>query len=250
MLIREPRKRTILVCVCWRYKTGREETKHLPNVDSTSERSRFGRTNIFPWSCVLGLHSKTMPNKQRYCGQLQSHVWIANFRGVNWKTSILRESSYFFVVLWYGRSCEEMCGTILWVGKQDDSTTLQCIYSMHRWPPLQRRRNEICWRIVTSMLSNCAKMFIIGTYWTTWHLVVRDTFGKISHKMDSGLRQKFGSHVGNTAQHCRHGIFQDSDFAGALRIQSQPQEASCVFFGSRTFVPVSWMCKKRTISFS
>ena len=41
----------------------------------------FGRTNIFPGSCVLGVHSTTMPSKQRYCGQLQTHVRIANFRG-------------------------------------------------------------------------------------------------------------------------------------------------------------------------
>ena len=27
----------------------------------------YGRTNIFPGSRILGLHSKTMPNKQRYC---------------------------------------------------------------------------------------------------------------------------------------------------------------------------------------
>ena len=51
-----------------------------------------------------------MPNKQRYCGQLQSHVWIAKFRGRNWKTSILREFSYFFVVLWnegHAKKCVE-----------------------------------------------------------------------------------------------------------------------------------------------
>ena len=42
--------------------------------------------------------------------------------------------------------------------------------------------------------------------------------------------------VGNTAQHCRLGFFQDSDFAGALRIK---------FFRSQTFVSISWMCKKR-----
>ena len=28
--------------------------------------------------------------------------------------------------------------------------------SLHRWPPRQRRRNEICWRIVKCMLSNCS----------------------------------------------------------------------------------------------
>ena len=55
-------------------------------MESTQQRSRFGRTNIFPGSCILGLHSKTMPNKQRYCRQLQNHVRIANFRGVKQKS--------------------------------------------------------------------------------------------------------------------------------------------------------------------
>ena len=32
----------------------------------------------------------------------------------------------------YDMSCKEMCGAILRVGKQDDSTTLQSIYSLHR----------------------------------------------------------------------------------------------------------------------
>ena len=105
-----------------------------PMWKGTQSRSWFGRTNIFRRSCILGVYSKTMWKKQRYCGQLQSHVWITNFRGWNWNTTILGKSSYFFVVLRYGRSCQEMCGTILWVGKQDDSTTLQSIYSMHRWP--------------------------------------------------------------------------------------------------------------------
>ena len=80
--------------------------------------------------------------------------------------------SYFFVVLWHGRSCKEVCGTILWVGEQDDSATLQSIYSMHRWPPLQRRRNKICWRTVKYMLSNCSEMLILGKDWTTWYVMV------------------------------------------------------------------------------
>ena len=42
----------------------------------------LGEQTSFLGSCVLGLHSKTMPNKQRYCGQLQNHVRIVNFCGV------------------------------------------------------------------------------------------------------------------------------------------------------------------------
>ena len=87
------------------------------------------------------------------------------------KNTMLGKSVYLFVLLWHRRSCQEMCGTILWVGKQDDSTTLQSISSMPWWPSLQRRRNEICWRSVTSMLSNCSEILKLGTYWTTWYSI-------------------------------------------------------------------------------
>ena len=62
--------------------------------------------------CILGLYSSTMPNKQRCCRQLQNHVRIANFSGRNRKTFILWEFWNFFMILWYGGSCKEMCGTI------------------------------------------------------------------------------------------------------------------------------------------
>ena len=62
-------------------------------------------------------------------------------------------------------------------------------------------------------------------------------------------------HVGNTAQHCRLGLFQDSDFAGDLddsKSTSGEKEGEggegrilCIF-GSHTFVLISWMCKKQT----
>ena len=111
-------------------------------------------------------------------------IWIANFRGRNRKTSILWKYSYLLVVFRQGRTCQEMSGTILWVGKQDDSTTLQSVYSMHRWPPLQRGRNEICWRIVKSIISNCSEMLILGTNWKTWYFMVSEQTCTIDYKMD------------------------------------------------------------------
>ena len=97
-------------------------------------------------------------------------AWYCMTRSILWEL----ESSYFLMVLWYGRSCKEMCGEILWAGQQDDATTLQSIYSLHWWPTLQRGRIEICWRIVTSMLPNCSEMLILGTNWTTWYSVVSE----------------------------------------------------------------------------
>ena len=138
-----------------------------------------------------------------------------------------------------------MSGAILWVSKQNDSTTLQSIYSLHRWPPHQRGRNEICRRIVRSLLTNCLEMLVLGTTWTSWHLVVREQSCKISHK--NGLR-----HVTNDWQgwfpifitrmtivnivmrETRHSTAdrvysRTQTLLATLRTQNQPQVVSSVF---------------------
>ena len=52
--------------------------------------------------------------------------------------------------------------------------------------------------------------------------------------------------VGNIAQQCRLGLFQDSNFAGDLEDSKSPSGGILCIFGSRTFVPRSWTCKKQT----
>ena len=53
-------------------------------------------------------------------------------------------------------------------------------------------------------------------------------------------------HVGNTAKQCRLGLFQHSDFAGDLEDSKSTSGRTLCIFGSHTFVPISWMCKKQT----
>ena len=53
-------------------------------------------------------------------------------------------------------------------------------------------------------------------------------------------------YVGNTAQHSRVGLFQDSDFAGDLEDSKSTSGGLLCSFGRHTFVPISWMCKKQT----
>ena len=50
----------------------------------------------------------------------------------------------------------------------------------------------------------------------------------------------------NTAKQCRLRLFQDSDFAGDLEDSKSSSGGTFVHFGSHTFVPISWMCKKQT----
>ena len=52
-------------------------------------------------------------------------------------------------------------------------------------------------------------------------------------------------HVGDTAKQCRLGLFQDSDFAGDLEDSKSTSGGTLCVFGSHTFVPTSWMCKKQ-----
>ena len=53
-------------------------------------------------------------------------------------------------------------------------------------------------------------------------------------------------HVGNTAKQCRLGRFQDSDFAGDLEDSKSTSGGTMCVFGSHTFDPISWTCKKQT----
>ena len=155
-----------------------------------------------------------------------------------------------------------MSRTMFWVDDQDDSATLQSIHSMHRWPPLQRRRNKICWRIVTCMLSNCSEMLEHGTDWKTWYILWsvnklarsikkwtkachKRLFRLISYVHNTCECKQYG-HVGNTAKQCRLGLFQDSDFAGDLEDSKSTSGGTLSVFGSHTFVPFTWMCKEQT----
>ena len=57
---------------------------------------------------------------------------------------------------------------------------------------------------------------------------------------------KLYCHLKNTAKQCRLRLFQDSDFAGDLEDSKSTSDGTLCVFGSHTFVPISWMCKKQT----
>ena len=132
---------------------------------STKQRSWFGRTNIFPWSCILGMYSKTMRNKQRYCWQLQNYVWLHNVRRSNWKITMLGKSEYLFVVLWHGRSCQDVCGTIWWVSKIR-RRNISTKYLLHASMTTTSKKKK--W----NLLENC-HMYALKLFWNaeTWHVL-------------------------------------------------------------------------------
>ena len=59
---------------------------------------------------------------------------------------------------------------------------------------------------------------------------------------------EYWQYVVNTAQPCRLGLFQDSDFAVDVEDPKSTSGGILCIFGSDTFVPRSWMCKKTDFS--
>ena len=168
---------------------------------------------------------------------------------------------YFFMVLCLGRSCKEVHGKILRTDEQNNSTATQSRNIMPWRPPVKKRRNGICWRIVFSLLTDCSEMPEFGSNWQTWYFMVSEQTCTSSHQMDQSLWQTLDSldflhspHMwiqtillcGNNTQQCRLGLFQDSDFAGDFEDSKSTSGGLLCIFGSQTFVPISWMCKKET----
>ena len=55
------------------------------------------------------------------------------------------------------------------------------------------------------------------------------------------------SHINFTSEYKQYlGLFQHSDFAGDLEVSKSTSGGTLCILGSRTFVPVSWRCKKQT----
>ena len=67
----------------------------------------------------------------------------------------------------------------------------------------------------------------------------------ISHIHHSNDNRQY-CHVAYTAQHRRLVLLQDSDFAGDLEESKSTSGGVLCIFGSRTLVPICWMCKKQS----
>ena len=81
---------------------------------------------------------------------------------------------------------------------------------------------------------------------TKWTMACDKRLSRLISYIHHTCEYKQYCHVGNTDKQCRLGLFQDSDFAGDLEDSKSTSGRTLCVFGSDTFVPISWMCKKQT----
>ena len=241
-------------------KLAGKKQKHWSDVESTQQRSRFGRTNIFPWSSILGMHLKSMWNKQRYCGQLQSHVWIANFRGVKKLpySENFRISSWSYDLEGHAKKCvERYCELANKTTQQLYKVSTPCINDHHFKEEEMKSFGELS-QVCSQIVLQCLYLARIGRLdilWsvnklarsiTKWTKACDKRLNRLISYIHHTCEYKQYCFVGNTAKQCRSGLFQDSDFAGDLEDSQSTSAGTLCVFESHTFVPISWMCKKQT----
>ena len=130
---------------------------------------------------------------------------------------------------------------------------------MHWRTPIQGWINGICRRIVKLLLTIVSwksRTALTWFFYGLWIVRVVTKWTRVCDRRSARLTYihhtcefKLYCDVGNAVQCCRFGLFQDSDFAGDLEDSNSRSSGLLCSFGSYTFVPTSWMCKKQT-SFS
>ena len=266
MLIRWTRKRTILVCVRGTIQNWLER-----NRTSTQcwkyffERRWFGRTDLIPWPCLFGMHSKTIWNKRRYCivdnyrDMFESKIFAGAAEKLPYSEKCgTNVSSWSYDVEGHAKNFGERYFELA-------NKTTQQLYKVAT-PCLddhQFKEEEVgsvgeLSKVCSHIFLKCLNLARIGgpdillsvnklaraiTKWTK-------AFDKRSARLISYVHRtceyKQYCYVGNTAKQCRLGLFQDTDFAGDLEDSKSTSGGVLCIFGSRTFVPISWMCKKQT----
>ena len=221
----------------------------------------LGEPTSFFDHVYLGCTHTTMRNKQRYCGQLQNHVRIANFYGGLEKLPFpqnLRISSWSYDMAGHAKKCvERYCELANMTTQQLYKVSTPCIDDHHFKEEETKSVGELS-NVCSQIVLKCLYLARIGRPDISWSVnKLARSITKWTKACDKRLNRsisdihytceyKQNCYVGNTAKQCRLGLFQDSDFAGDPEDSKSTSGGTLCVFGSHTFVPISWMCKKQT----
>ena len=180
---------------------------------------------------------------------------------------MLGKSVYLFVVLRPGRSCQEMCGTILCTGKQDDSTTPHSINQStpciddHQFKEDLKSVGELS-KVCSQIVLKCLYLARVGRPDILWSVnKLARSMKKWTKACDKRLSRLISyihhtcdytkyCYVGNTAKQCMLGLFQDSDFAGDLEDSNIYFKWNVVRFWKSYICSDMWDVQETNFSFA
>ena len=222
------------------------------------KKRRYWRTYIISWPRVFGMHSAGMRTKWGHHWTVQN-VRITYFCMSNREITGMAKNSRTnrSVVLRHGSTCSKIRWAILRMAHKKVEQ-LQTISSsrknLNQSENCQKFAHKLSWNDCTwheldDLTSWCP--------WTNWQDQSHNGLKHVINDKQSWIRIFITQMTivnivmwGNTAQHCRLGLFQESDFAGDLEDSKSTSGGVLCIFGSRTSVPVSWCVHETNISFS
>ena len=249
-------------CSCrytWMTSKWWKEAEYKSYVEEIDETGRSWRTNIISWPRAFG--------KWNHFWEAQKKVPITNFCWSNWQSTRVGKTSRKdgCVVLRYGRRCAKMRWRVLRTGEQNDRTVIQSQKSLHGWSPVKQEEHEsvgelpqVCSQIVLKCLY-VARIGMLGILRSVKKLARSVTEWK--GVCDRRLARLFFKHsprrwLPTILSWGTHGSALSIGFVPRLRFcwrlwglkislgEGGGRRGSYVFFWCRTFVSISWMCKK------
>ena len=170
----------------------------------------------------------------------------------------LRVSSWFYDMAGHAKKCvERYCELANKTTQQLYKVSTPCIDDHHFKEEEMKSVGDLS-HVCSEIVLKCLFLARIGRpdiRWsvnklarslTKWTKACDKRLNRLIPKIHHTCEYKQYCHVGNTAKQCRLGLFQDSDFAGDLEDSKSTSGGTLCVFGSHTFVPISWMCKKQT----
>ena len=194
------------------------------------------RTHIISWPCPFGVYSACMQTWEKT--HTKTGAWSHDMEG-HAQTCVERHRELA------NKEVEQLCKVqvLAWM----------IINSSRR----NRNQLEKCQKYAHKLSWNCLYLARIGRPDILWSVnKLARSVTKWTQACDRRLvRLVSCTHhtndfrqycfVWHTAQHCRLGLFQDSDFAGDLEHSKSTSGGVLCIFGNHTFVPMSWVCKKQ-----
>ena len=140
----------------------------------------------------LGCTQRECQISRNIADNYRKYVWIQDFCWSNGKTTSFLDiaCTYFFMVLWHGRSCKKVRGNVLRTGKQNDAT----IFSKSQHHALTTTHSKKKkWDLLENSLKFARRLFWNVYSWhvigRAWYFVVCEQTCSCSYKMDSSLWQ-------------------------------------------------------------
>ena len=161
----------------------------------------------------------------------------------------LRISSWSYDMEGHAKKCvERYCEVANKTTQQLYKVSTPCIDDHHFKKEEMKSVGELS-QVCSQIVLKCLYLARIGRPDILWSVnKLARSITKLTKACDKRLNRliSYIHHTCEYKQYCYVGLFQDSDFAGDLGGSKSTSGGTLCVFGSRAFVPVSWMCKQQT----